>query len=469
MTGFWTARRWGCEMTIDVSTIPDVGGNRLSARVDRTAYLAHLLSLRSQLESAPDWLTTLRNNTSARVQELAIPSTRDEDWRFTDLSSLLQLKFACADHRALPVSDASTASEANSLVIVNGVCSANGVVLADRPDPLTTLPSGLFAGSLARVLQHPELAEKLHGYLAQQPGSEDVFTALNTASFCDVTVVWVPKNLVVEIPLHLLFLATTNQIPQLSHPRCFVFVEAGSRLTLIEEYQTLGDGIAFSNAVTEIYVGENASLNHSRIQHENVNGFHIGKTAVTQLRDSSYTCNAISWGGAISRHNLEITSQGEQTQTHLNGLTRIQGEQVADTHSAIAHTRPYGSSRQIHKCIIDDRAHAVFNGRVLVPQAAQLTDAAQLSRNLLLSSKARIDTKPQLEIVADNVKCSHGATVSQLEQDEIFYLQSRGLDRAAACELLVYAFATDILNRIPVDSVRDRLIQQLATSTTRAS
>jgi Fe-S cluster assembly protein SufD len=213
----------------------------------------------------------------------------------------------------------------------------------------------------------------------------------------------------------------------------------------------------FNNSVTEIHLGENARLNHTRIQDEDLSAFHIGKTAVSQTRYSHYTGNAIALGAKLSRHNWEIFQIGEQTETNLNGLAMIHEEQIADTHSAIALTKPHGTTNQLHKCIVDDRGHVIFNGKVFVPQAAQLTDAAQLNRNLLLSDRARVDTKPQLEITADNVKCSHGATVSQLEDDEIFYLQSRGLDVETARVLLINAFAVEIIDRIPIASVREKL------------
>jgi Fe-S cluster assembly protein SufD len=168
-------------------------------------------------------------------------------------------------------------------------------------------------------------------------------------------------------------------------------------------------------------------------------------------------------GGKIARHHLEIYQTGEQTETYLNGLTMIRGQQLSDTHSSIALTHPYGMTRQLHKCIVDDRAHAVFNGKVFVPQAAQQTDAGQLNRNLLLSPKARVDTKPELEIVADNVKCTHGATVSQLDADEIFYLQSRGIDATSAERLLVYAFAYEVLDKLPIGSLKQALAQFVTT------
>lgn len=301
-----------------------------------------------------------------------------------------------------------------------------------------------------------ELLKDLPSYLAQQQGAEETFTALNTASFTDGALVWVEKNQTIVPPIQILYVSTATQ-PTIDHPRALVVAESGSKLTLIEEYVTLYDGTYFTNPVTEIWLDTNAEVHHTRIQHDSDAAFHIGKTAVSQARDSRYTCNAVSFGARLSRHNLEVYHTGEQTETTLNGLTIISGEQVADTHSTIAYTHPHGSSNQIHKCIVDDRAHAIFNGKVFVPKAAQLTDAKQLSSNLLLSPKARIDTKPQLEITADNVKCTHGATVSQLDSDEVFYLQSRGIDEDSARKLLTYAFAYEVIREIPVASLREKL------------
>jgi Fe-S cluster assembly protein SufD len=242
-------------------------------------------------------------------------------------------------------------------------------------------------------------------------------------------------------------------------------LEQRSSATLVEEYRHIasGDAIYFNNAVTEIWLGESAKLDCTRIQDEAITAIHIGKTAVSQSQHSIYTGNSIELGSKLSRHNWEIFQIGAQTETYLNGLTMVNGEQESDTHSTISLTKPHGITNQLHKCIVDDRAHAIFNGKVFVPQAAQQTNAGQLNRNLLLSAKARIDTKPQLEITADNVKCSHGATVSQLEDDEIFYLQSRGLDIETAKILLINAFAVEIVDRIPVASVRKQLAVAVKT------
>ncbi len=256
-----------------------------------------------------------------------------------------------------------------------------------------------------------------------------------------------------------MFIATVDDTAISIQPRTLIVLESGSSVTVVEEYlhTSIPNHAYFNNSVTEIWLGETAKINHTRIQDEDITAIHIGKTAVSQSQHSCYTGNSIDLGARLSRHNWEIFQIGAQTETYLNGLAMVNGEQESDTHSVIALTKPHGITNQLHKCIVDDRAHAIFNGKVFVPQAAQLTNAGQLNRNLILSSTAKIDTKPQLEITADNVKCSHGATVSQLEDDEIFYLQSRGLDVETAKILLINAFAVEIIDRIPVASIREKL------------
>jgi len=259
----------------------------------------------------------------------------------------------------------------------------------------------------------------------------------------------------------------------ITQPRCLIVAEPGSAVTIIEHYGTAEPGcpdsrkahVYFNNAVTEIWVEENAQVNHTRVQRDAGDAFHIGKTAVSQSRNSRYTCHSVSLGASLSRHNLDIFQTGEGTETTLNGLTLIGGEQLSDTHSAIALNYPNSVTRQLNKCIVDDKSHGVFNGKIFVRKGAQLTDAGQLSRNLLMSSKARVDTKPQLEIIADNVKCSHGATVSQLNEDEMFYLQSRGLDVDTSRHLLIDGFAGEILSKLPLDSLRQMLARCVSCRT----
>jgi Fe-S cluster assembly protein SufD len=449
-------------MSIQVSMIPDLGVVS-SAAEKRSAALTALLELRALLPEAPSWMQVQRDDAAANVQALSIPSTRDEEWRFTNLSALTATQFLRDTSAPFSVGSEKLEPfyipEAKRLVFVNG-CYAHGFSQVDA------LPTGLFVGSLREALGVEAIAKSLQSHWGQQPGHTEVFTLLNSASFADMAVIWVGKNQEIAQPIQLLFVeldgaeSISSSYPQgvVSSPRCLVIAEANSSLTIAEEYSSLGSHSNLCNAVTEIYLGENAQVDHSRIQRQNDTAFHIGKTVVTQARSSRYTCNAVSLGAKISRHNLEVHQAGEQTETTLNGLTMIAGEQVGDLHSTIALTAPHGTTRQIQKNIVGDRAHAVFNGKVFVPKAAQMTDAGQLNRNLLLSPKARVDTKPQLEIVADNVKCTHGATVSQLADDEVFYLRSRGIDGESAQKLLVFAFAFEVVDQIPIASLRERLI-----------
>ncbi len=412
------------------------------------------------------WLKLIKQQAVNWVSRLQTPNKHDEDWRFTDLSSLVVNKFSAVSSQkisseAIPFGIASLhaslpETSQSHLVFVNGVYSPE---LSD----LSKLPEGVFVGNLTQLPEKHQTS--IQNYLAKQHGAQEVFTALNTAGFADAAVIWVDANLVLETPIHLVFLSVAGETPSFSFPRTLIVAEKNSSLSLIEEYVGTEEGAYFTNAVTEVCLQDNAQINHIRLQQETQTGYHIGKSAVSQSRDSRYTLNEINLGAKLSRHNPEILQQGEQTQTNLNALTVISGEQLADTHSIIALTKPYGTTNQLHKCIVGDRAHAVFNGKVFVPKTAQLTNAAQLNRNLLLSSKARVDTKPELQITADNVKCSHGATVSQLEAEEIFYLRSRGLNDLDARSLLIDAFAAEIIDLISIPSLREKLSRSIVTST----
>ena len=430
--------------------------------LDRDAFLSGLLS-RVTTKKSDGWLQDLRDGAANWVRHSVIPNTREEEWRFTDLSPLKQVTFNnnVETFHGTSLQSMILPEVSQRLVFVNGVYAPD---LSNTED----LPAGLKVGNLD-VLP----GEVVQEYLAQAEGAKEVFTALNTAALNDVAVVWVAKNVVVETPIHLLFVSVSGESPTISQPRVLVVAESNSQVGLIEEYTNHRDTentekeVYFTNGVTEIWVNENAQVSHNRVVREGAAAFHIGKTAVTQARYSRYNCNAVTVGGKISRHNLEILQTGEQTETTLNGLTVIADNQLADTHSALSLNHPHGVSKQLHKCIIGDRAHGVFNGKIFVPKLAQLTNASQLNRNLLLSSKSRIDTKPQLEITADNVKCAHGATVSQLEDDQIFYLQSRGIDENNARKLLVNGFAMEIINFIPVPSLRESLLKTVTSLTNK--
>ncbi|WP_293125892.1 Fe-S cluster assembly protein SufD [Microcoleus sp. bin38.metabat.b11b12b14.051] len=428
----------------------------------REMFLADLVNQCGKLDvansnSSAYGLQDLRDAATEYVLAASFPTVRDEEWRFTDLSPVLQVPFRIAQSNQSTVKLADIIMPVKNrddlplrLVFVNGFYA---------PDLSTVdgsvLPLDFYAGNLSNVPE--KYRSRITDVLSQHKQQTEVFTALNTAGLVDAAVVFVPANMSIDLPIHLLFLTAPGASPTMCQPHCLIIAEAGSKVTVVEDYATIGNVSAFTNAVTDVVVAENATVNHVRLQREGLNVVHVGKSAIGQSRNSSYTCHAISLGGKISRHNLEVFQHGEGTETNLNGLTVAFGEQLADTHSLIDFNHPHGTSRQLHKCIVGNKARAVFNGKVFVRKAAQLTDAGQLSRNLLLSPRARVDTKPQLEIVADNVKCSHGATVSQLEDDELFYLQSRGLDLDRSRYLLIDAFAAEILNLLPIVGVAKML------------
>ncbi len=387
----------------------------------RQAYFSRLLALAQQgAESSKVSLPDLRRAATGMLQEHDFPSNRDEAWRFTDLSGLLPLSLT------LP--------------------AAESVMLPETAD------DGVEISWLSDLMP---VSETLASKLGQVPGNDEVFTALNTAGFTNAAVIRVRRNQQLNEPIQLTYTFPAQSEPALAQPRCLVVVESGASLTLVEQF--VGDGTGLTNSVTEIYLEPNAELKHVRLQQHGDQPYHIGKTAVSQAKDSRYTCTAIDLGAQLSRHHLEIYQRGPQTETHLQGLSLVSGNRLADTHSLIAMGHPHGQAEQVQKNIVRDRGHAVFNGKVYVPQAAQMTNAAQLNRNLLLSDKGRVDTKPELDIVADNVKCAHGATVSQLQPDELFYLQSRGISRSEAQQLLVRGFAMEIIDTIPVLELRDRI------------
>ena len=410
------------------------------------------------------WLQQVRDHAATCVRELSLPTKRDEEWRFTKLSSMMKLGFqapAPVDLDALDITPFILPEVDSRLVFVNGV-------FAPQLSSLTSIENQIFVGNLGQL--PTQYQKRISNYLAQQPGSQEVFTSLNTAGLTDAAVVWLPKNQMVKNPIHLLFITTQTKSPILTQHRCLVVAESNSSAKIAEHcvsaevmYPEAPTSQPYlTNAVTEIWVEENAEINYTRVQEDAGEAFHIGKTAIAQAKNSRYTCNAIHLGAKLSRHNLEVTQMGEGTETNLYGLAFIGNKQEADTHSSIILNHPHGITDQLYKSIVDDKAHSVFNGKVYVSQTAQLTNATQLNRNLLLSCNGRVDTKPQLEIIADNVQCSHGATVSQLDNDEIFYLQSRGLNEEGSRNLLIDAFAAEIINKLPLPSLQHILKQCVA-------
>ena len=427
----------------------------LTPSARRQAYLEALVTTAAAAVPTALGLDTLRHPARAWLEGQSLPSTRDEDWRFTDLASLMDWPFqavttAIALDAAALTPVAAPEAEGARLVFVNGCFSAP---LSDT----SALPEGAVVGSLATLISRDQIPAIVATKLAQAQGHAEVFTALNTSGFQDAAVVWVPRQQQVVPVVQIIHITLPQAVPVMVQPRCLVVAESGSALTLLETFWGTETEPHFTNAVTEVWAEANAEVTHLRVQQEPEATVHIGKTVVTQGRDSRYRGTTVDLGARISRHHLEVYQTGEQTHTQVYGLGAIAQQQVADTHSRIVLSHPHGTVDQVYKGIVDDRSHSVFSGIIDVAQAAQMTSARQLNRNLVLSDKARVDTKPQLEIVADNVKCAHGATVSQLANDEIFYLQSRGIDAVQAQRLLIYAFAMEIIDPIPVASLKASL------------
>ena len=405
------------------------------------------------------WLNERRAHALERANALTVPTTRDEEWRFTDISPLTRVPFRRAAGAARPaLADVArfVAPEATTrLTFVDGVFAPELSATAGLPDGVVVSPLVAALDTHAAVIE-PHLAR--HAAFERE-----VFAALNTAHLRDGAFIWVTRNQKCPTPIQLLYLSTQKDTA--AYPRCLAIVEAGAECTLVEDFTSLGENIYLNDAVTEIVVGEGARVRHVRVQREAGGAFHIGHCTVAVAKDAHYASHAVALGARISRLDLNVLQQGEGADVQMDGLALISGRQLADTHSLMDHARPHGRCRQMHKCIVGGAAHAVFNGKIVVRAGSQLTDSSQQSRNLLLSDKAHVDTKPQLEIFADDVKCAHGAAVGRLDPEQLFYLRSRGLPELQARNLLTYAFAAEVLDRIPVPSLVEQLEETVLAQT----
>jgi len=419
--------------------------------VSTSPYLAGLLQGRPPA-SPLTWLNELRANAVDRVGALTVPTTRDEDWRFTDISPLTKLSFHPAQGAAqlapADIGQWTIPEAAARLVFVDGIYAPEH----------SFNRAGLTVENLASGLnRHSTAVQAQLGHHAEFAGN--AFAALNTAFLHDGALILVPRDTALAAPIHLLYVATRKHAA--SYPRCLVIAETGSAVTVVEDFVALQGEAYFTSAVAELALAGNAEVHHVRVQREGDEAFHFANCAVSLAQASRYHSVSIALGARISRNNLAARLAAAGAECRIDGLALIGGQQLADSHTLIDHATPRGTSRQLHKCIVDGAARAVFNGNIMVRAGAQQTDSSQSSRNLLLSGKARVDTKPQLEIFADDVKCAHGATVGQLDVDEVFYLKSRGLSDTAARNLLTYAFGAEVIERIPVASLRHRLEQTM--------
>jgi Fe-S cluster assembly protein SufD len=409
----------------------------------------------------PAWLGPVRRGGMDRFAETGFPAARDEEWRFTPVTAITQSEFAPAPPpTAIPREAIAPFAfghpEWPLLVFVDGRFDA---ALSSVP----SLPGGARAMSLAEAIAAGDETVARHlGHHA--PVEASGFTALNTAFIHDGAFVHVPPGVELAAPVHALFVASGATEGTAAHPRNLIVVEPTARASIVESYVALAPGRRyFTNAVTEVSSGEGAWTEHTRIQRESESAYHVGLTHVDQARDSHYRSFTLAMGGAIARHNLHVRLNAPNIETLMYGLYLTRGDQLVDNHTAIHHDHPGCNSWEVYKGVMDGDSRAVFNGKVFVRPEAQKTDAKQTNRNLLLSDGARVHTKPQLEIFADDVKCTHGATVGQLDDVALFYLRSRGIGQAAARTLLTYAFAAEVVEEVALEPVRielERLVRE---------
>jgi Fe-S cluster assembly protein SufD len=447
------------------------------AAAGSSPFLTALLAERPPAATESEWLSRLRSQALERANALSVPSTREEEWRFTDLSALARLSFqpvrpvAALGSTAGPDSSAALQApglrarflpEASArLVFVDGVFAPQ---LSEVPAVAGVIVSEL------RAAIHSDRGAALEAHLGKLARIDaNLFTALNTAFLGHGAAIVLEADAALAAPVQILHLATRRERAHAIYPRTLLIAGARSRCMLVEDFVAVEEAGYFAAPVTEIVAARESSIGHVRLQRQASGAFDIGTCAVAQAAGSRYQAANIVLGARLSRLDWQVAHQGPGCETVLDGLTLIGARQLADTHSLVDHAHPEGRLRQLHKAVASGGAHAVFNGKILVRQGAQRTDAAQSCRGLLLSAHAHIDAKPQLEIFADDVKCAHGAAIGQLDPETAFYLQSRGLPAHKARNLLTYGFAAEVIERIPVASLVRELERTLVERTVEAA
>jgi Fe-S cluster assembly protein SufD len=428
-------------------------------------YLSSFRSFEKKLNGeANPAIHRVRKEAMESFVRLGFPTTRNEEWKYTDVSRIADTRFSPAvDYqphgtefrdleRLIPAGVKDVTD--NLLVCVNGRFSKELSSMSLQEN------HGVTVGSLADAMKRGDRGPERH--LARYARyNEDAFTALSTAFLQDGLYVHVPDGAILESPIHLLFATAGPGTEFLSHPRILVITGKNSQAMILESYAGPGDRTYFTNSVAEVVVGENAVLEYDRFQSEGDRAFHVGTTQVYQERNSNLVVNSISLGGALVRNNVTAVLDGEGIECTLNGLFLAIGDQHIDNHTAIDHAKPHCNSHELYKGILAGKSRGIFNGKILVRKDAQKTDAKQTNRNLVLSDDATIDTKPQLEIYANDVKCTHGATIGQLDDEAVFYLRSRGISPESAHDMLMYAFASEVIDRVHTESLRHRLEELL--------
>jgi len=389
----------------------------------------------------------LRRKALGRFTERGFPSGREESWRFTDVTPLTEIAFKPATGTANPNQFAGLAGGALKALQITFVDGRFAPAFSTL-----NLPAGVGVASLAELLKSDP--ESLVPYVLVP---EEPFAALNTAFFRDGAVLNIADGVVVDLPIHLLFLSSLHGDPYVMHPRTVIALGKGAKATVVKSYLGPSGGTYWMNAVTTAVLGDGAALDLTKVQRESQQAFHFETLEVRAAAGASFTHHSISLGARIARNDLDVTLEGEGAECALFGLYEVAGAQHVDHHTLIDHAKPHCTSRELYKGVLDGRSRAVFDGRIIVRPDAQKTSAMQSNKNLLLSKEALVHTKPQLEIFANDVKCKHGATIGQLDADVLFYLRSRGIGLAEARRLLIHAFASEIIDTVKADAVRSQI------------
>ncbi len=424
------------------------------------SYFEAFNDLRKRTAGHPKWLRTQQQNAFDRFCDTGFPSIKDEDWRFTSTAPVARVSFNLPTHGQAQVDK----KDIQPFLIQNAACRlifVNGKFAPELSDR-TSLPPGVEAVSMAAEIENQTDSLAPFGRCLNR--RLDPFSDLNTAFCEDGAYIRIRRGTVLKAPIHLLFLTTGSEGPLMIHPRNLLIAEAETQADVVEEYVSLNSGVSLSNTVTELVAGENAVLSHCLIERENRNAFHISTLSFQQERNANVTSHSVLVGGALVRNNVHALLAGEGGGCLINGLFIGDEYQHLDNYMFVEHAGSHCSSKQFYNGLLSGHAHGVFHGRIFVRKDAQKTDAKQTNRNLLLSDDAQIDTKPQLEIFADDVKCTHGATIGQVDASALFYLRSRGLDERAARGLLLQAFAGECLERMRSKPIREHVDQMVRQS-----
>ena len=403
------------------------------------------------------WLQDLRDHAASRFVELGFPTVRDEEWRFTNVAPIATSEFKLAPQARLD------GEALNALIYAAAPFRA--VVINGRFSPelskVANLPKGVHFGSLATAFsEHADVVGRYLGQLADP--NERSFTALNTAFAQDGTFLSVPDGAIVEQPFQILYISTSeSSVATMTHPRSLLVIGDRAQVQIVETYASASAHKHFTNAITELVAGEGSIVDHYKIEEESIDAYHIASMHIHSTRSSTVSTQAFTLGGKFVRNDINAVLDGEGAECTLNGLYLADGDRLVDTHTTIDHAKPHCPSHEIYKGILGGKARAIFNGKIIVRQDAQKTDAKQTNRALLLSDAATINTKPQLEIFADDVKCTHGAAIGQLDEDALFYLRARGLTFLEARDMLIHAFAGEVIERVRLEPLRHALEKEL--------